>query len=232
MGIVYIIGAGPGAADLITVRGARLLKKADVVLYDALITNELLMLCPKAKHIFVGKRFKKHSIAQYIINRIIVKCAFKYNLVVRLKGGDPMLFGRTDEELNALKKYNIKVKVIPGITAALAAASESKQSLTKRNISRSVVLFTSSTMLKNNYLKNIPISDTLVEYMGGNNIFLTAKKLLKLGFLPTTPVIVVENCSLSNQKITRLILLDLKKKIFQFEKPVLFMIGKSLKSHY
>src|SRR3954454_19652320 len=127
---VYLLGAGPGAADLITVRGARVLAQADVVLYDALITDDMLALCPQAEKISVGKRSGKRSTAQALINQRLVECAKKYKLVVRLKGGDPMMFGRADEELRALEAEGIEVEIIPGITAALAAAASTKQPLT------------------------------------------------------------------------------------------------------
>src|SRR5690606_22133319 len=106
-GKVYLIGAGPGAIDLITVRGARILAQADVVLHDALVTPEMLTLCPQAEKISVGKRSGQRSTAQLAINQLLIACAEKYKLIVRLKGGDPMLFGRADEELHALESRGI-----------------------------------------------------------------------------------------------------------------------------
>src|SRR6202162_5606227 len=164
MGKVYLIGAGPGAADLITVRGARLLALADVVLHDALVIPEMLALCPQAVRISVGKRSGQRSTEQQAINRLLVECAEKYALVVRLKGGDPMLFGRADEELNALESRGIEVEVVPGITAALAAAASARQPLTKRGVSRSVALFTSSTAPEESQIVQMPIGDTLGQY--------------------------------------------------------------------
>src|SRR5471030_449167 len=138
IGKVYLIGAGPGAQDLITLRGARLLAQADVVLHDALVTAEMLELCPQAEKILVGKRCGQLSTAQAFINKQLVDNAHKFPLVVRLKGGDPMMFGRADEELRALEDAGIEVEVVPGITTALAAAAASKQPLTKRGVARSV----------------------------------------------------------------------------------------------
>jgi uroporphyrin-III C-methyltransferase len=227
-GKVYLIGAGPGAADLITVRGARLLAQAEVVLHDALVTEELLALCPQAVRISVGKRSGQRSTAQHAINRLLVECAGKYGLVVRLKGGDPMLFGRADEELSALEAHGIEVEVVPGITAALAAASAARQPLTKRGVSRSVALFTSSTAPEESQLVQMPVGDTLVQYMGGREAAKTARKLLALGFLPATPVVVVENCSRADQQVQRLILADLEQGLAQFSGPVLVMIGAAL----
>ena len=118
---VYLIGAGPGAADLITVRGSRILAQADIVFYDALIDLSMLDWCSSTKLVQVGKRCGSHSSSQHFINKQLVDAASKYSVVVRLKGGDPMLFGRADEEIQSLKEAGVTVEVVPGITAALAA---------------------------------------------------------------------------------------------------------------
>ena len=117
LGKVYLVGAGPGAADLITVRGAKLLEKADIVFHDALVEPEMLELCKQAVKVPVGKRCGKLSSAQHFINKRLIDAAQQYNIIVRLKGGDPMLFGRADEEIQALKGSGIAVEVVPGITA-------------------------------------------------------------------------------------------------------------------
>jgi len=142
MGKVYLIGAGPGAADLITVRGAKLLALADIVFHDALVEEEMLAYCPQAKKVAVGKRCGKHSTAQKFINKRLVDAAQKYQVIVRLKGGDPMIFGRADEEITELLESGVEVEVVPGITAALAAAASLKQSLTLRGVARSVAFST------------------------------------------------------------------------------------------
>lgn len=227
-GKVYLIGAGPGAADLITVRGARILAQAQVVLHDALVTDEMLALCPQALKIPVGKRCGKLSTAQQFINKQLVDHARKHSLVVRLKGGDPMLFGRADEELRALESHGIEVEVVPGITAALAAAASAQQPLTKRGVSRSVAFFTSSTAPEESDLTVIPNCDTLVQYMGGREAAATAQRLLAQGRAPSTPVVVVENCSRDNQHILRLQLDQLESGLAQCEGPVLVMIGEAL----
>lgn len=229
-GKVYLIGAGPGAADLITVRGAKLLAQADVVLHDALVTEEMLALCPQALKIAVGKRCGKLSTAQQFINKQLVDNARKYALVVRLKGGDPMLFGRADEELRALEKHGIAVEVVPGISAALAAAATSQQPLTKRGVARSVAFFTSSTAPGESDEVTIPSCDTLVQYMGGREAAATAQRLLAQGRAAATPVVVVENCSRDNQRILRLRLDELESGLQQCEGPVLVMIGEALAS--
>jgi uroporphyrin-III C-methyltransferase len=223
-----LIGAGPGAADLITVRGARLLGQAQVVLYDALVTPEMLALCPQAELINVGKRAGQRSAAQDFINRQLVDCAHRYERVVRLKGGDPMLFGRADEELTALEAEGIAVEVVPGITTAVAAAAASKQPLTKRGVARSVAFFTSSTAPDHPEHPALPETDTMVQYMGGREAAATAERLLALGRRPELPVVVIENCSRPDQRILRLTLSSLAHRLDTASGPVLVMIGEAL----
>jgi uroporphyrin-III C-methyltransferase len=227
-GKVILLGAGPGAADLITVRGARLLSQAEVVLYDALVTEEMLALCPQAEKISVGKRSGQRSIAQTVINEKLVECARKYKLVVRLKGGDPMMFGRADEELRALEAEGIEVEIVPGVTAALAAAASSKQPLTKRGIARSVAFFTSATAPGHPEQTTLPDCDTLIQYMGGREAITTAQKLLAQGRAPTMPVLVIENCSRANERILRFRLSELEKGLANCHGPVLVMFGEAL----
>jgi uroporphyrin-III C-methyltransferase len=227
-GKVFLVGAGPGAPDLITVRGVRLLSEADVVLHDALVTEEILALCPQAKKISVGKRSGQRSMAQTLINEQLVACAREYRCVVRLKGGDPMLFGRADEELRALEQHGIPVEVVPGITAALAAAASTKQPLTRRGVARSVSFFTSSTAPDQPDQARIPETDTLIQYMGGREAVLTAQRLLQEGWRADIPVIAIENCSRVDERIERLTLADLQHGLPQATGPVLIMIGEAL----
>ena len=195
LGKVYLVGAGPGAVDLITVRGAKLLAKADVVFYDALVDPEMLSLCPQAEHVAVGKRCGKLSSAQHFINKRLVDAAQKHQVIVRLKGGDPMLFGRADEEISALKQAGIEIEIVPGITAALAGAASLQQSLTLRGISRSVAFITlaqgsestnqsntdESQSVKTQTINPIanPNADTLVYYMGRKDAARIAKQLIE-----------------------------------------------------
>lgn len=231
-GKVYLVGAGPGAADLITVRGARILAQADVVLYDALVTEDMLALCPQAEKISVGKRSGQRSTAQTVINQKLVECARKYRLVVRLKGGDPMMFGRADEELRALEAAGIEVEVVPGITAALAAAASTKQPLTKRGFARSVAFFTSSTAPSHPEQTTLPDCDTLIQYMGGKEAIATARNLLAQGRSPDLPVVIVENCSRDNERVLRLRLSELEKGLTACTGPVLVMIGEAFAPRY
>ncbi|RJG01488.1 uroporphyrinogen-III C-methyltransferase [Noviherbaspirillum sedimenti] len=227
-GKVWLLGAGPGAADLITVRGAHLLAQADVVLHDALVTDEMLALCPQAVKISVGKRSGQRSTAQAEINRQLVECAGQYQQVVRLKGGDPMLFGRADEELRALEAAGIEVEIVPGITAALAAAASAKLPLTRRGVARSVAFFTSSTAPGHPEETTLPDCDTLVQYMGGKEAIATARNLLARGEAPGLPVVVVENCSRANERIMHLDLSELERGLEACQGPVLVMIGAAL----
>jgi uroporphyrin-III C-methyltransferase len=233
LGKVYLIGAGPGAADLITVRGARLLAQADVVLYDALVTPDMLELCAQAEKISVGKRSGQRSTAQTLINQQLVDCARRFRNVVRLKGGDPMLFGRADEELRALEEAGIEVEVVPGITTAVAAAAATRQPLTKRGVARSVAFFTSSTAPGHPEHRDagppaLPETDTMVQYMGGREAAATAERLLALGRRPDLPVVVIENCSRPDQRILRLTLSGLAHGLDMASGPVLVMIGEAL----
>jgi len=227
-GKVYLLGAGPGAADLITVRGARILANAEVVLYDALVTDEMLELCPHALKVSVGKRSGQRSTAQNLINQQLVEYAETYRLVVRLKGGDPMMFGRADEELRALEAVGIDVEIVPGITTALAAAATTKQPLTKRGVARSVAFFTSSTAPNHPEQTTLPDCDTLVQYMGGKEAITTARKLLDQGRSPDLPVVVVENCSRADERVLRLRLAELERGLSHCHGPVLVMFGDAL----
>ncbi|GAB2873498.1 uroporphyrinogen-III C-methyltransferase [Pseudoduganella ginsengisoli] len=227
-GKVYLIGAGPGAQDLITLRGAKLLAQADIVLHDALVTGDMLELCPQAVKVSVGKRSGQRSMAQDAINEQLVAAARQYQLVVRLKGGDPMLFGRADEELRALEAAGIDVEVVPGITTAVAAAAATKQPLTKRGIARSVAFFTSSTAPEHAASTIMPDSDTLVQYMGGREALITAERLLAQGRRPQTPVVVIENVSRADQRILRMTLADLAQGLETAHGPVLVMVGEAM----
>ena len=229
-GKVCLIGAGPGAQDLMTLRGARLLAQADVVLHDALVTDEMLELCPQALKILVGKRCGQLSTAQAFINKQLLDNAQKFALVVRLKGGDPMLFGRADEELRALEEAGVDVEIVPGITTALAAAAATKQPLTKRGAARSVAFFTSSTAPDQPGQVAIPDSDTLVQYMGGREAIATAKRLLGQGRRADTPVVVIENCSRPEQRVLRLELGTLAHGLGATHGPVLVMLGEAMRT--
>jgi uroporphyrin-III C-methyltransferase len=134
---VHLVGAGPGDPELLTLKAVRLLQQADVVLHDALIDPRVLEFAIRARLVNVGKRCNRASTAQRFINRVLVTSARRYGCVVRLKGGDPVIFGRLDEEMRALDLAGIAYEVVPGITAASAAAASLKTSLTLRGVARS-----------------------------------------------------------------------------------------------
>ena len=189
MGTVAFIGAGPGAADLITLRGARRLAQADVVLFDALTDPSLREFAPKAKWIHVGKRGFCDSTGQATINALLVRHALEHTLVVRLKGGDPSLFGRLEEELEALAQAGIAAEVIPGVTAAIAAAADTQRPLTRRGSGRSVAL--STAMTREGALRAGRSADTEVFYMAGKQLAALSRRLLAAGWDGGTPVSVV-----------------------------------------
>jgi uroporphyrin-III C-methyltransferase len=242
IGKVYLVGAGPGAADLITVRGANLLAKADIVFHDALVDSAMLELCPKAIKEPVGKRCSKLSSAQHFINKRLVDAAQKHQVIVRLKGGDPMMFGRADEEIQALKKHNIEVEVVPGITAALAGAAAIQQSLTLRGVSRSVAFVTLAQGTENpnnNENQQQPIqnpqADTLVYYMGRKDAANIAKQLIgnSSNHTSETPVHILEAVSTQNERHWSSTLEELANGMandwFDSTLPALIMIGEALK---
>lgn len=229
-GKVWLVGAGPGAADLITVRGAAVLAQAELVLYDALVTPDMLALCAQATCISVGKRSGQRSTAQTQINQQLVDSAFLYERVVRLKGGDPMLFGRADEELTALEAAGVPYDIVPGVSTAFAAAATVRQPLTKRGVARSVAFFTSSTAPGEPDQASVPGCDTLVQYMGGREAMATAGRLIAMGRSPQTPVVAVENVSRADQRIMRLTLSEMEHGLAACSGPVLVMIGEALRA--
>jgi uroporphyrin-III C-methyltransferase len=244
LGKVYLVGAGPGAADLITVRGANLLAKADIVFHDALVDPEMLELCPPAIKEPVGKRCGKLSSAQHFINKRLVDAAHKYQVIVRLKGGDPMMFGRADEEIQALHDHRIEVEVVPGITAALAGAAAIQQSLTLRGVSRSVAFVTlaqGTENLANNKdqrqaIQN-PQADTLVYYMGRKDAANIAKQLIVNNSQHTsnTPVHILEAVSTKNERHWSSSLGELANgkanAWFDNASPALIMVGEALREN-
>jgi len=228
LGKVYLVGAGPGAADLITVRGAALLAKADLVFHDALVDEAMLAYCPQAEKIAVGKRCGKHSTAQKFINKRLVDAAQKYQVVVRLKGGDPMIFGRADEEITELEDAGIQVEVVPGITAALAAAATLKQSLTLRGVARSVAFSTQAKATDSTALP-LPTADTVVIYMGRDEAVTIAHQLLEQGRPATLPVRIIEAISTERERSLALTLGEMAAgqatDWFDGQAPALLLVG-------
>lgn len=200
---VYLVGAGPGSADLLTLRAARLLVRADIVFHDALVPQEILLLASKAKRVEVGKRCGRHSTAQAFINKRLADAARKHRVVVRLKGGDPMLFGRAHEEISYLKAKRIRVEVVPGVTAALAAAAELGISLTGRGWSRSVTFLTPRAAdgeRPNDWVGAALAADSVAIYMGAGEAGEISRALIAAGKPPATPVAMIENASLPDAR--------------------------------
>jgi uroporphyrin-III C-methyltransferase len=190
MGRVVFIGAGPGAADLITLRGARRLGQADVVLADALADPALRELAPQALWIDVGKRGYRDSTGQSAIDALLVRYAQAHSLVVRLKGGDPSLFARLEEELLALAGHGIEAEVVPGVSAALAAAAYSRRPLTRRGRGRSVAFATAMTREGAGTAAG-GHADTEVFYMAGRQLGPLGRRLLAAGWPEDTPASVI-----------------------------------------
>jgi uroporphyrin-III C-methyltransferase len=186
---VVFVGAGPGSADLITLRGAQRLAQAEIVLYDALTDPALRELAPQARWVDVGKRGFGHATGQAAINALLLQAAREHRHVVRLKGGDPSVFGRLEEELALLDAQGIACEVVPGVTAALAAAAHSQRPLTRRGSGRSVSMSTAMTQL--GALQASRSADTEVFYMAGRQLAALSLKLLEAGWPTQTRVCVV-----------------------------------------
>jgi len=198
---VSFVGAGPGPADLLTVRALRVLAQAEVVLADALVGEEIRTLAPQARWLDVGKRAGRTSVAQAFTSRCLVAEARRHRLVVRLKGGDPGIFARLEEETAALRRAGIEYEVVPGITAACAASAEVGVSLTQRGVARSLCITTPSCgegEAANAWLESAAGVSTLAIYMAGREIGATARSLLAAGRAPDTPMLVLESAGAGN----------------------------------
>jgi uroporphyrin-III C-methyltransferase len=235
MGKVYLVGAGPGAADLITLRGAQILKRADIVFHDALVQSDMLALAPQAKRVAVGKRCSRISTDQRFINRNLVEAAAKYATVVRLKGGDPMLFGRAQEEIDALARAGVPFEVVPGVTSALAASAQIGVSLTRRGVSRSVTLATprvGESEDVSDWAPSVAAADTAVLYMASGQAAEIARVLQQAGMAGTTPVVIVENASLPQSRQFGATLRGLQDEARrELDGPALLLLGEVLREH-
>ena len=203
-GTVYLVGAGPGAPDLLTLRAARLLERADIVFHDALVHPHIVALAVHAVKVPVGKRCGRHSTAQQFINKRLVDAAATHEVIVRLKGGDPMLFGRAQEEIEALQAAGVRFEVVPGVTAALAACAELGVSLTQRGSVRSVAFVTPRVgdgKTQSTWVQSVVAADSGAIYMGAGEAEAISIALISAGKSPSTPVAVVENASLPESRI-------------------------------
>jgi len=204
-GTVFLVGAGPGDPELLTLKAAKVLRSADVVLHDELVSQEILRMIPApAQLVNVGKRCGKKSTPQEEINRMLVQYGSLGLQVVRLKGGDPFIFGRGGEELEALRQAGIQVEVVPGITAALGAAAGVQIPLTHREISSTLIFVTGSSKDSShvaNWPDRLPSNATVVVYMPGHDLAALQQRLLGSGLSPETPCAIISGATSDSEQI-------------------------------
>jgi uroporphyrin-III C-methyltransferase len=231
-GKVYLVGAGPGDPELLTLKAARVLKNADVVLHDDLVSAQILQLAPAHAQVRnVGKRCGTKSISQEEINFLMVTLAASGLQVVRLKGGDPLIFGRVGEEIAALRKANIEFEIVPGITAALGAASTAQIPLTHRHSSHALVFLTghsASGADPTNWRALVSLGATVVVYMPGHHYSDIAHKLRAAGLSDETPCAIISRATTSDEQIFSTDVRGLKDAP-QLPAPTLLVIGEVLR---
>lgn len=229
MAKVYLVGAGPGAPDLLTLRAARVIEKADIIFFDALVHPETVALAVNARKIAVGKRAGQVSTDQRFINRQLVEAGRHYENVVRLKGGDPMMFGRAQEEIDALKEAGIEFEVVPGITAALAASASLGVSLTRRGVARTVSFVTpriGPNEIESDWLTTAAAADSTILYMAAGQAPQIAASLIGAGKASSTPVAIVENASLENEQRIFTTLAGLTASALKLTGPAVLCVGE------
>lgn len=233
-GVVYLVGAGPGDPELITEKGLKRLKHCDAVVYDSLASDRLLWEVPAdCEKIYVGKRAGSHSMKQEEINRLLVDLAKKGRSVVRLKGGDPFVFGRGGEEILALLEAEIPYEVVSGVTSAVAALASAGIPVTHRALSRSFHVMTGHTLSEEGTLPPdfdafARLSGTLVFLMGLGNLPLIVSGLIREGKSGQTPAAVIESGTLPGQKVVRGTLSDIEKKVMEcgIKSPAIIVAGE------
>ena len=233
-GKVYLVGAGPGDPKLITLRAVELIKKADVVLYDRLVSKKILAMIPKrAVSIYVGRAVGDDTTHQENTNELMVKYAQLKKSVVRLKGGDPIIFGRGGEEAEFLKSFNVKYEIIPGITSGIGSATYAGIPLTHRQFASSVVFVTGhedpekkSDVVK--WKKLAKSVDTIVIMMGLSRIGIISKKLIDGGMAKDMPVAVIQNGTTLQQKMIKGTISNIANKIQRnkIKPPTNIIIGR------
>ncbi|MHC6224801.1 uroporphyrinogen-III C-methyltransferase [Pseudomonas sp. X10] len=227
---VWLVGAGPGDPELLTLKAVRALGQAQVVLIDDLVNPQVLEHCPQARVIPVGKRGGCRSTPQAFIQRLMLRHARQGRCVVRLKGGDPCIFGRGGEEAVWLQGHGVEVEVVNGITAGLAGATQCGIALTLRGVSRGVTLVTAHTQDDSelNWAGLVQGGTTLVLYMGVARLDSIRRGLLEGGMSPCTPVAMIENASLPEQRECRSQLqrIEADAKAFGLRSPAILVIGE------
>ena len=238
VGEVYIVGAGPGDPELLTFKALRLMQQADIVYYDALVSPQVLDLCRRdADKVFVGKKRSNHAVAQLGINELLVNSAKEGRRVVRLKGGDPFIFGRGGEEIESLRAHNISYQVVPGITAANAAASYAGIPLTHRDHSQSVRFvtgFLKAGAPNSNFKSFLNADETVVFYMGLHSLPRLTEGLIDAGRSSDTPIAIVSNASMPNQQVltgTLETIVELQEQN-QLPTPALLIMGDVVALHH
>ncbi|MDN5619114.1 MAG: siroheme synthase CysG [Psychrobacter sp.] len=237
VGEVYIVGAGPGDPELLTFKALRLMQQADIVYYDALVSPQVLDLCRRdADKVFVGKKRSNHTVAQLGINELLVNSAKEGRRVVRLKGGDPFIFGRGGEEIESLRAHGVPYQVVPGITAANAAASYAGIPLTHRDHSQSVRFvtgFLKAGMPNSNFKNFLNTDETVVFYMGLHSLARLTEGLMDAGRSADTPIAVVSNASMPNQQVLTGTLASIvsQQETAQLPTPALLIMGDVVALH-
>ena len=231
-GKAYLVGAGPGDPELLTLKALRLLQSAEAVLHDDLVAPEILQLIPSSAQIHnVGKRCGKKRILQGEINYLMVALAASGLRVVRLKGGDPLIFGRAGEEIETLRRHNIPFEIVPGVTSAMGAAAAAQIPLTHRRASSALVLITAHRASENDavekdaWSKLVASGATLVIYMPGQNYSDIAQRLRTAGLAGETPCAVISRATTKYQRTHRTTVLDLHRSP-QLAAPTLLVVGE------
>ena len=238
VGEVYIVGAGPGDPELLTFKALRLMQQADIVFYDALVSPQVLDLCRRdADKVYVGKKRSNHAVAQLGINELLINEAKKGRRVVRLKGGDPFIFGRGGEEIESLRAHGVPYQVVPGITAANAAASYAGIPLTHRDHSQSVRFVTGflKAGVPNEKFENLLDTDeTVVFYMGLHSLERLTEGLIEAGRSSETPIAIVSNASMPNQQVLTGTLASIveRQEQAQLPTPALLIMGDVVALHH
>ncbi|WP_414693892.1 uroporphyrinogen-III C-methyltransferase [Phenylobacterium sp.] len=232
-GAVWLVGAGPGDPELLTIKALKVLQRADVVVHDGLVTEEILDLAPAAaRRISVAKRKSRHSYSQDEINRMLVAFAREGLMVVRLKGGDPFIFGRGGEELEACRAAGVECHVIPGVTAALAAGASAGAPLTHRGAAQAVTFVTghaaSGKAPDLDWASLARANHTVVIYMGLSQAAPIAARLMEAGRAGATPALIVENASRPDERRVVTTLAGLAEAAAALSGPALLIVGEAM----
>lgn len=236
-GEVYLVGAGPGDPDLLTFRALRLMQKADIVVYDRLVSPAIVELVRRdAEKIYVGKAKSKHTIPQDEINQLLVDKALEGNRVVRLKGGDPFIFGRGGEELETLVDKGISFQVVPAVTAASGAASYAGIPLTHRDHAQSVVFATGhlrDDTINLDWPALVQKNQTTVFYMGMTGLGIICRELIAHGMSPDMPIAIVASATLPHQRVVIGTLTTIEElvKTAEIKPPALIIVGTVVSLH-